>query len=127
MSHRLLLLESCEREPTNSFDAFRVNASIYDDHMMIQALSQPCVHREATSHRKLPSPPIKMFAVPGNAIHYFCVVGPEEAGEEVTDRRGCPKCQLIDDIKEQWTHGKEQQENLQKVLADGASRHETTN
>lgn len=67
------------------------------------------------------------FTVPGNAIHYFCVVVPEEAGEDVTDKRGRPKCQLIDGIKEQWAHEKEQQENMQKVLADGASRHETTN
>ncbi|OBT60240.1 hypothetical protein VE03_10277 [Pseudogymnoascus sp. 23342-1-I1] len=33
----------------------------------------------------------------------------------------------MDDIKEQWAHEIEQQENMQKVLADGASRHETTN
>lgn len=67
------------------------------------------------------------FIVPGNAMHYFCVNVPEEAGEDVADKRGRLKCQLIDDIKEQWAHEKEQQENLQKVLADSASRHETTN
>jgi hypothetical protein len=67
------------------------------------------------------------FRVSGNAIHYFCVNVPEEAGEDVTDKRGRPKCQLIDDIKEQCAHRKEQQEKMQKVLADGASRHETTN
>jgi hypothetical protein len=42
-------------------------------------------------------------------------------------QRGRPKCQLIDDIKEQWAHDKDKQENLQKVLAVRASRHETTN
>jgi hypothetical protein len=34
---------------------------------------------------------------------------------------------LIDDIKEQWAHEREQQEEMQKVLANGALRHETTN
>ncbi|KFZ22996.1 hypothetical protein V502_02525, partial [Pseudogymnoascus sp. VKM F-4520 (FW-2644)] len=62
-----------------------------------------------------------------NAIYYFYVNVPKDAGEGVTDKRGQPKCQLIDDIKEQWAHDKEQQENLQKVLADGALKHETTN
>jgi hypothetical protein len=61
-------------------------------------------------------------------IYYFCVIAPEgRAGEDVTDKRGRPKCQLINDIKEQWAHEKEQLENMQKVLADGTSRHETTN
>ena len=46
------------------------------------------------------------FRVPGNAIHYFCVIVPEQAGEDVTDKRGRPKCQLIDDIKKQWAHEK---------------------
>ncbi|KFZ19430.1 hypothetical protein V501_00669 [Pseudogymnoascus sp. VKM F-4519 (FW-2642)] len=67
------------------------------------------------------------FSRPKSAIHYFCVTVTEDEAKEITDKRGRPQCQLIDDIKEQWAHEKEQQENMQKVLADGASRHETTN
>jgi hypothetical protein len=69
------------------------------------------------------------FTIPGNAIHYFCVTAPdtEAQGAAVVDRRGRSQCQLIDDIKEQWAYEKEQQEELQKVLAEGLDKHETTN
>ena len=50
------------------------------------------------------------------------------AGEaDVADGRGRSQCQLIDDIKEKWAYEREQQEELQKILADGADKHETTN
>jgi hypothetical protein len=72
--------------------------------------------------------------VPGNAIHYFCVitrVAGAEVGEEeadVADGRGSQsQGQLIHDIKEQWVHEKNQQEEMRRVLADGALKHETTN
>jgi hypothetical protein len=58
----LAFSERCEREPTNNFEAFGVNAPIYDDPSMIQAISQPCMRREVSGHRKLPFPPITMFA-----------------------------------------------------------------
>lgn len=69
------------------------------------------------------------FTVPGNAVNYFCVTVPDVEGQEaeVADRRGQPSCQLVDDIKEQWAHKKEQQEKMQKVLAEGVDKHETTN
>jgi hypothetical protein len=69
------------------------------------------------------------FTVPGNAVHYFCVTAPDAGarGAAVADRRGRPQCQLIDDIKEQWAYEKEQQAELQKVLAEGLDKHETTN
>ena len=69
------------------------------------------------------------FIVPGNAVHYFCVIMPEAGAEEgpVADRRGRSQYQLIDDIKEQWASGEKQQEELQKILADGADKHETIN
>jgi hypothetical protein len=34
---------------------------------------------------------------------------------------------LVNDIKEQWAHEKKQQEEMQKVLAEGVDKHETTN
>jgi hypothetical protein len=54
------------------------------------------------------------FTVPGNAVHYFCMAVPNVEGQEadVADRRGRPSCQLVDDIKEQWAHEKEQQEKM---------------
>jgi hypothetical protein len=73
------------------------------------------------------------FTIPGNAVHYFCVIAPRDGAEggadeaDIADRRGRSQCQLIDDIKEQWAHEREQQEEMQKVLADRALRHETTN
>jgi hypothetical protein len=72
------------------------------------------------------------FTVPGNAVYYFCVTVSEtkaEAEAEVgaVDQRGRPDCQLISDIKEQWAHERSQQEEMQRVLADGADKHETTN
>lgn len=69
------------------------------------------------------------FTVPGNAVHYFCVTVPEAEAEggHMADRRGRSQCQLIDDIKEQWVYEKEQQEELQRVLAEGLDKHETTN
>jgi superfamily II DNA helicase RecQ len=69
------------------------------------------------------------FTVPGNAVHYFCVTVPSARAQEadVGTRRGRPNCQLVDDIKEQWAHEKEQQEKMQKVLAEGVDKHETTN
>jgi hypothetical protein len=73
------------------------------------------------------------FTGPKSAIHYFCVtvsaVDPDagtEAGDAV-DGRGRSQRQLVADIKEQWAHERQQQEEMQKVLADGAARHETTN
>ena len=55
--------------------------------------------------------------------------GVEAEAEEadVADRRGRSQYQLIDDIKEQWAYERSQQEELQKVLADRADKHETTN
>jgi len=49
------------------------------------------------------------FTGPKSAIHYFCVsvsaAGSDaEAAEVAIDRGGRSKCQLIDDIKEQWAH-----------------------
>jgi hypothetical protein len=72
------------------------------------------------------------FTVPGNAVHYFCVTvsGAEaeaEAGVRAVDRRGRPDCQLLNNIKEQWAHERSQQEEMQKILADGADKHKTTN
>jgi hypothetical protein len=93
------------------------------------------VHRNQKHNRKTTSSSsgwsnVKLqtfFSGPKSAIHYFCVTVTKDEAEEITDKRGQPLCQLIDDIKEQWAHEKEQQENIQKVLADGASRHESTN
>jgi hypothetical protein len=69
------------------------------------------------------------FTGPKSAVYYFCVMVPGTGAEEgpVADQRGRSRCQLIDDIKEQWAYEKEQQEELQKVLADGLDKHETTN
>lgn len=73
------------------------------------------------------------FTVPGNVVHYFCVTVPEtDAPEAVTAKerikqKGQPNCHLVDDIKEQWAHEKKQQEEMQKVLAEGVAKHETTN
>jgi hypothetical protein len=69
------------------------------------------------------------FTVPGNAVHYFCVTVPGSGAEDghVTDGRGRSQCPLIDDIKDQWAYEREQQEELQKVLAEGLDKHETTN
>ena len=45
----------------------------------------------------------------------------------VADGRGRSQGQLINDIKEQWAYERGQQEELQKVLAEGLDKHETTN
>jgi len=69
------------------------------------------------------------FTVPGNAVHYFCVIVPGSGAEDghVADGRGRSQGQLINDIKEQWAYERGQQEELQKVLAEGLDKHETTN
>ena len=80
-----------------------------------------------------------LFTGPKSAIHYFCVAAPRE-GDDWTERDGAagpgrrslPAARaeqggLLDRIKEQWAHDRSQQEELQKVLADGAAKHETTN
>ncbi|KAH6700597.1 hypothetical protein BKA61DRAFT_582569 [Leptodontidium sp. MPI-SDFR-AT-0119] len=52
---------------------------------------------------------------------------PLQFGAGASDGRGRLDCQLINDIKEQWAHERSQQEEMQKVLADGVDKHETTN
>ncbi|KAH8645554.1 hypothetical protein BGZ61DRAFT_542703, partial [Ilyonectria robusta] len=81
------------------------------------------------------------FTVPGSAIHYFCVTtGPPQAnaGEEVDSDMDAEEARgggggrqqqdsrLIAEIKEQWEHEQSRQEELQRVLAEGILRHETT-
>ena len=69
------------------------------------------------------------FTGPNAAIHYFCVTAPraESDAEDVADQRGRSKCQLIEDIKEQWAHERSQQEEMQKVLVNKADEYKTTN
>ncbi|PNP37241.1 hypothetical protein TGAMA5MH_10863 [Trichoderma gamsii] len=83
-----------------------------------------------------------LFTGPKRAIHYFCVTGAERRLETETEREGRaeyhhskrggqvgPECldKTIAKIKEQWVHDQGQQEEMQKVLADGAAKHEITN
>jgi hypothetical protein len=67
------------------------------------------------------------FTGPKSAVHYFCVSVSEGEAIGASAKTGRPTCQLVDDIKEQWAHEKEQQEEMQKVLAEGVDKHETTN
>ena len=71
------------------------------------------------SEVKLPT----FFTVPEAAVHYFCVralgAGAGAGAEEETDKQAKTKCQLLEDITEQWA--------LQRVLAEGVPKHETTN
>jgi superfamily II DNA helicase RecQ len=92
------------------------------------------------------------FTGPKSAIHYFGVTTSaanveegqqeeeeeEEEGEEGEEeeeqllgpadkKKGRSEQQLVADIKEQWAETQSQQEEMQKVLADGILRHETTN
>ena len=70
---------------------------------------------------------------PKSAFHYFCLMASKDKdsdGEEFdrsSANTGRPKQQLVEGITEQWAYEKSQQEELQKVFADGALRHETTN
>jgi hypothetical protein len=55
------------------------------------------------------------------------VLGSGAEDGHVADKRGRSQSYLIDDIKEQWAYERGQQEELQKVLAKGLDKHETTN
>jgi hypothetical protein len=50
-----------------------------------------------------------------------------QAVAEETNGRGRTRGQLLEDITEQWAQGKQEREELQRVLAEGALKHETTN
>jgi superfamily II DNA helicase RecQ len=67
------------------------------------------------------------FTGPKSAVHYFCVSVSEDEAAEASAKTGRPNCQLVEEITEQWAYEKSQQEEMQKVLADGADKHETTN
>ena len=83
------------------------------------------------------------FTVPGSAVHYFCVT--ETGGQEGSPDDGDGKGRggsgsregsngtkhgdhhLVTKIKDQWQYDQGRQEDLQRVLAEGILRHETTN
>ncbi|KAH7110378.1 recQ family helicase [Dactylonectria estremocensis] len=74
------------------------------------------------------------FTGPKSAIHYFCVTaaGADEKRQflgtaEKKEIKARAERQLVADIKGQWAYTQGQQEEMQKVLADGILRHETTN
>ncbi len=53
----------------------------------------------------------------------------QEAGaaKERLNPKGQPNYHLVEDIKEKWAHEKKQQEEMQRDLAKGLDKHETTN
>ncbi|KAL2209730.1 hypothetical protein CC79DRAFT_1321165 [Sarocladium strictum] len=83
------------------------------------------------------------FTRPKRAIRYFCVtttgddtntaaatLGTEAApgtGGQGGLPSGVEDDELVAGIKERWACGQDQQEEIQKVLADGAAKHEITN
>lgn len=79
-------------------------------------------------HPKWSSVRLQTFMTgPKSAIHYFCVTDSNEGGLDRDAKTERLPSQLVEDITEQWCHEREEQEELQRVLADGASKHETTN
>jgi hypothetical protein len=64
------------------------------------------------------------FTGPKLAVHYFCVTVAEAAVEAEAGPR---HSQLMEEIKEQWASEREHHEKLQKILAAGVDKHETTN
>ncbi|KJZ69567.1 hypothetical protein HIM_11029 [Hirsutella minnesotensis 3608] len=77
------------------------------------------------------------FTVPGDAIRYFCVAAPDgddgSGGSRTLAIRGAstPRAgrdrELVADITAQWAAQKAQQDEMLRVLADGALKHELTN
>jgi len=45
------------------------------------------------------------------------------AREGQSDRGGRPECQSVEDIEEKWVLFREKQEEVQKIIADGAAKH----
>ena len=82
-----------------------------------------------------------LFTQPKSAVHYFCVAppgaGPPEKAPVTLTRPGKPGGQgrldddnsnnVIAEIQGQWAAQQAQQEEMQRVLADGAAKHEVTN
>lgn len=82
------------------------------------------------------------FTVPGDAIRYFCVTAPGRGGSD--DENGSTRSlatirgtgtprggrdtdrELVADITAQWAAQKSQQDELLRILADGAPKHELT-